>query len=278
MSSNLYTNCQLINNAINLLLTTGLYQRPFEEWDRLTNVQEMWILLRTLIQEVFQCRLNATALTAGHHRYAPAQPFQQNAFGALANDNNDNKLIPATVATQVAALTYQSQLTQTPAANTIQRQEQQMAQIAAVQGTKLDTLHHIIAQLHTLLFNASNAGRQCYVGHNQGCTCGRGRGHNPPVYVRGSPQGGGFPQGGDSPPTMGAGGHSPGLIMPGPPGGFQGGPIGGPPPYHAPPPVMNGGYGQNGDYSIPAHPLGVPPAQVQVHWPQYSNVVKHYAN
>jgi len=42
---------------------------------------------------------------AGHHRYAPVQPFQQNAFGALANKDNDEKLIAAMVATQVAALT-----------------------------------------------------------------------------------------------------------------------------------------------------------------------------
>jgi hypothetical protein len=80
MGNNPYTDCQLINNAIRLLLTTGLYQRLFKEWDRLTNVQQTWIALRTLIQEAFQCHLNATAPTAGHDRYAPAQPFQQNAF------------------------------------------------------------------------------------------------------------------------------------------------------------------------------------------------------
>jgi hypothetical protein len=28
-----YTDCQFINNAIHLLLTTGLYLWPFEEWD-----------------------------------------------------------------------------------------------------------------------------------------------------------------------------------------------------------------------------------------------------
>jgi hypothetical protein len=82
MGNNSYTDCQLINNAIHLLLTTGLYQRPFKEWDHLTYVQQTWIVLRTLIQEMFQCCLNATAPTTGHHRYAPAQPFQQNAFEA----------------------------------------------------------------------------------------------------------------------------------------------------------------------------------------------------
>jgi hypothetical protein len=98
MGINPCTNCKLINNAINLFLTTGLYQRPFKEWDRLTNVQQTWIALRTLIQEVFQHCVNTTAPTAGHHRYALAQPFQQNAFGALTKDNNNNELITTTVA------------------------------------------------------------------------------------------------------------------------------------------------------------------------------------
>jgi hypothetical protein len=44
-----------------------------------------------LIQEVFQCCLNATAPTAGHHGYAPALPFQQNEFGALTADDDDDK-------------------------------------------------------------------------------------------------------------------------------------------------------------------------------------------
>jgi hypothetical protein len=35
LGHNPYTNRQLINNAIRLLLTTGLYLWPFEEWDRL---------------------------------------------------------------------------------------------------------------------------------------------------------------------------------------------------------------------------------------------------
>ncbi len=39
---------------------------------------------------------------------APALPFQQNVFGALAN-NNDKESIMESMANQVAALTYQSQ-------------------------------------------------------------------------------------------------------------------------------------------------------------------------
>ncbi len=67
-------------------------------------------------QDAFQRWLNATAPTAGHQGYAPALPFQQNGFGALASEDSDNDLAK-TVATQMAALTYQSQCTATTAAN-----------------------------------------------------------------------------------------------------------------------------------------------------------------
>jgi hypothetical protein len=109
LGQNPYTDWQLINNAIRLLLTTGLYVRPFKEWDCLVPAAQTWVLLCTLIQESFQCCLNATAPTAGHHRYAPSLPFQQNAFSALAADDKDNKeSIVEGMADQVAALTYQS--------------------------------------------------------------------------------------------------------------------------------------------------------------------------
>jgi hypothetical protein len=121
LGNNPYTDCQLINNAIRLLLTTGLYMRPFKEWDRLLPANQTWIKLRRLIQEAFQHRVNATAPTAGHHRYAPAQPYQQNVFSILGKvQSNDEESIANTVATQVAALTYQSQLMQSTAANTSQ--------------------------------------------------------------------------------------------------------------------------------------------------------------
>ncbi len=103
---NPYTDCKLINNAIRLLLTTSFYQQPFEEWDKLLPATQTWIALQALIQEAFQHCLNVTAPTAGHHGYAPAHPYQQNVFGILGKDNDDDKA--NTVATQVAALTYQS--------------------------------------------------------------------------------------------------------------------------------------------------------------------------
>jgi hypothetical protein len=40
-----YTECQLINNAICLLLAAGLYLRPFKEWDRMLPNAQTWITL-----------------------------------------------------------------------------------------------------------------------------------------------------------------------------------------------------------------------------------------
>jgi hypothetical protein len=91
LGRNPYTDRQLLQNAIRLLLTTGLYVRASEEWDRLQPVAQMWVALRMMIQEAFQRKLNATAPTTGHHGYAPALPYQ-NAFGALAEDDDNEGL------------------------------------------------------------------------------------------------------------------------------------------------------------------------------------------
>jgi hypothetical protein len=244
MDNNPYTDCQLTTNAVCLLLTTGLDQRAFEEWDRLTAMQQMWIALWTLIQEAFQRHLNATAPTAGHHGYAPAQPYHQNVFGILGNNkSNDEESIAKTVTTQVAALTYQSQPMQLMAANTSQRQDMQMAQLAANQDVQHATMHQLINEMNAMAFNMSDAGCSHFAGHGygsrghgghsrmQGCGCG------PPAYIGGYPQGGGIPQGG-FPPTMGC----PMGASHGPPVGFSGTTAGGIPPYCAPvAPVINGG-------------------------------------
>jgi hypothetical protein len=146
---NPYTNRQLLQNAICLLLTTGLYVRAFEEWDCLQCAAQTWVTLRTMIQEAFQRRLNATAPTAGHHGYAPALPYQ-NAFGALIAESVSNHL---------AVLTYQSQMTVLTAATTTQRNSQHLANIQANQQAMHSTLHQIMAQLNAVAFNASDAGR-----------------------------------------------------------------------------------------------------------------------
>jgi hypothetical protein len=253
MGNNPYTYRQLIMNAVHLLLTTLLYQRAFKEWDRSTAAQQTWIALRTLIQEAFQRCLNAAAPTAGHLGYAPARPFQKNAFGVLTeDDNNDNnKLITATVATQVAALTYQSQLPQSTAVNRSQRQDQQMAQIAAVHDATHKTLHQLINGMNALAFNVSNAGRRCiagwgYGGHGRGCSCQMGRGRGPQTYIGGFSQG--FPPNQIMPP-MGTGSCTIGFSSN--PQDFPGGgQYGGIPPFRASP-----------DMNV-----------------RYSNLVKKYAN
>jgi hypothetical protein len=157
LGNNPYMDCQLIKNAIRLLLTMGLYTRPFKEWDRLQPATQTWIELRCLIKEAFQHHLNATAPTAGGHGYAPAQLYNQNAFGILGETKSDDKeSIANTMATQVAALTYQSQLTQSTAANTSQRHDMQMAQLAANQEAHQATMHQLIDGLNAVAFNISN--------------------------------------------------------------------------------------------------------------------------
>ncbi len=64
-----YTPMQLLNNAIRLLLGCGLYQRDFEEWDRKTAADKIWINLKPFIQEAYQRRLNVTSNTSGQHGY-----------------------------------------------------------------------------------------------------------------------------------------------------------------------------------------------------------------
>jgi hypothetical protein len=64
-----------------------------------------------------------------------------------------------TVATQVAALTYQSQLAASTAANLIQRAEQQFGHLALQQNLRHENMHQIIAQVNALSFNQSSAGQ-----------------------------------------------------------------------------------------------------------------------
>jgi hypothetical protein len=90
LGRNPYTDWQLVTNAIRLLLTTGLYTQPFEDWDQLALGAQTWIALQTMIQEALQHKLNATAPTAGHQRYAPVMPHQQNAFGILGQTKLDD--------------------------------------------------------------------------------------------------------------------------------------------------------------------------------------------
>ncbi len=150
---------------------------------------------------------------------------------------------------------------QTTAANTSQCQEQQMAQLSAVQDATHATLHQLIDGMNALAFNASDARLGRYIGCGYGGRLqghGRMQGHGcgPLAYVGGIPQGRGFPQEG-FPLTMGYIG-SPMDAPHGPPGQFQGGNIGGPPLYCGPS-AMNGGYGPTGGYGMPPGHPGMSP-------------------
>ena len=259
LGQNPYTDKQLITNTIRLLLTTGLYIRAFEDWDQLAEASKTWIELRRLIQDAFQCRLNATAPTAGHQGYAPALPYQQNAFGALV-ENEDDKDSTETVATQMAALTYQSQLTATTAANSSKQMNQYIQSLANQQDLLHQNQHQMMEQMAALSFNQSDAGRG--IGRQgrgqlqppaQFTHSGYGRGGQaaPNGFRRGGGQGRGRGRGrGQGPPGF-ATGH-------GPP--FTTVTAGRAPGYMAP----------QADYATSPH--------AQTIQPPYSNIAKKHAN
>ena len=86
--------------AVRHLLTTGLYIRAFEDWDQLDPADRTWVELRSIIQDAFERRLNATAPTA-------ALPYMLNnafgAFGPTAEASDDESV--DTIATQMAVAT-----------------------------------------------------------------------------------------------------------------------------------------------------------------------------
>jgi hypothetical protein len=98
----------LVLTAICLLLGTGSYARAFKDWDLLAKVDQTWIELHRIIQEVFQHCLNAMAPTSGHQCCSPTLSYMMNntfgALGHIAKDNKDDNFAD-TVATQVVALT-----------------------------------------------------------------------------------------------------------------------------------------------------------------------------
>ncbi len=96
----------------------------------------------------------------------PALPF-----GALiANDLDDDST--EMVVTQMAALTYQSQLRMTMAANSSQQMGQYLQTLAHQQDQLHQNQHQMMEQMAALLFNQSDAGRG--IGH-------QGRGSPPPT-------------------------------------------------------------------------------------------------
>jgi hypothetical protein len=107
-----YTAQQLLNNAVCLLLQCRLYIRDFKDWDLKPEADKIWTNLKTFVQECYTRRLNASSITSGAHGYV------QNAFAALHEESEDEDNGIQTVIMQMAALTTQSQLTATTAAET----------------------------------------------------------------------------------------------------------------------------------------------------------------
>jgi hypothetical protein len=111
LGNNPYTPQQILNNAVRLLLHWGLYTRDFDDWDCKPAFKIIWTNLKPFIQEAYTHRLNATSITAG------SQGYVQNAFNILQESDDEDDDVN-TVITQMAALTTQSQLTATTAAET----------------------------------------------------------------------------------------------------------------------------------------------------------------
>jgi hypothetical protein len=98
-------------------------------------------------------------------RYAPKIPHQQNTFGILGQTKLVDNSVD-TVANQVAALTYQSQVTASTTANATQHAEQQFVHLASQQNMMHENMHQIIAQVNALSFSQSDAGRGRVAGNN----------------------------------------------------------------------------------------------------------------
>ncbi len=92
-------------------------------------------------------------------------PHQQYAFGILGQNKSDEDSVE-NVATQVAALTYQSQMTVSTTANISQPAEQQFAHLASQQNMMHENMHQIMAKVNALSFNQSNAGLWAHCMHN----------------------------------------------------------------------------------------------------------------
>jgi hypothetical protein len=178
------------------------------------------------------------------------------------------------VAAQVAALTYQRQLTASTVANSSWRTEQQFFQLALQQNMMHENMHHIIVQVNMLSFNQSNAGSGLFGGYGRR-RCGRNHsswrnsGQVPTLYKAGqfgthsrfSP---GLPQEVVPHGGMPHGRPTPRFVPPGPPGGIL---QGRQTRYRPMPPMHMGRYGNPPQLANQA-----PPAS------PYYKVVKCFAN
>ena len=117
----------MLNNAVRLLLQTGLYTSDFEDWDCKIAANKLSTNLKTFIQESYTRRLNVTSITTG------VQGYVQNTYAALADELEDEDDDIQTVITQMAALTTQSQLMASTVAETNASVTMAIHQLAANQ-------------------------------------------------------------------------------------------------------------------------------------------------
>jgi len=236
---------QLLNNAIRLLLECGLYQRNFEEWDHKLAADKIWINLKSFTQEAYQQRLNTTGNTSGQHGYV------QNEFAVLEELEDNEEEDVATVITQMAALTTQSQLTAVSTAAT--------SSLVAAAIQQLNTNQQAMMQQMMADTNANTTRNPPVV-------------HNPPLTHFNIPNIGSFQPGGNAQgarrPERGRGGRAPGIV----PGGRRA-----PCTPFANYSACQGGMGAS---IVPAFFPGVPGVGVAARntAPMYSNIVKRYSN
>ena len=88
-----------------------------------------------------------------------SQHTLSNAFGALTSNDLDGDDSAKTVATQMAVLTYQSQLTAGTAANSSQQIGQYIQTLAHQHKLLHQNQHQMMEQMAALSFNRSDAGR-----------------------------------------------------------------------------------------------------------------------
>ena len=225
-----------------------MYQRDFEEWDRKTAADKIWINLKPFIQEAYQRRLNATSNSSGQHGYV------QNAFGVLAleDSDDDEDADVATVITQMAALTTQSQLA--------------VASTAATSSS-------VTAAIHQLNTNQQAMMQQMATYANTNTQRNLPAAQNPPlthfnIPTIGSFQPGGNAQGGRR-PGRGRGRRAPGIVV-------QGGRRAPRTPF-ADYSARQGGIGASIVPAFVQGTMGVGAAARNTA-PMYSNIVKRYAN
>ncbi len=97
LAQDLYTNTQIINNAIKLLMQSSIFSlKEFDDWEAIT--PKTYPALKTFIGAAYTCRMLAMQLPnmAGQMGYTPQNQNMYNIFGnnnnTMATNNEPTKL------------------------------------------------------------------------------------------------------------------------------------------------------------------------------------------